>query len=228
MKKALIIISIFAITTSLFLLKPTKQEIALQQAKSTPHTYLEVPFICQAPLETEANWVFHEESCEEAALLQAYNYLTNTVTTKEQSHEIILDMVAWQEKHFNAPEHDLYAEEMKQFITGYYKLPDEAVTIIQNPTIPDIEKTISKGLPVIAGITGSVLQNPYYHDPGYHMLVIIGYTETQFITNDNGTRHGKDFPYDKTHLLEAITDAGGVMLVIEVPTYKEQNRQSIH
>ena len=56
---------------------------------------LDVPFICQAPLQTEANWKFHEESCEEAAVLQAYLYETNSTMTKEEADKEILKTVSY-------------------------------------------------------------------------------------------------------------------------------------
>ncbi len=189
-------------------------QTTVETARQNPEqSYLEVPFICQAPLETEANWVFHEESCEEAALLQAYNYLTNTETTKQQSHEIILDMIAWQEENMNS-HHDLYDDEMKQFITGYYNLPESAVQIIPNATIEDIEQSIATGTPVIAGLSGEILNNPYYPYPGYHMLLITGYTADKFITNDNGTRRGKDFSYDKETFMQALKASGGSIIIL--------------
>jgi hypothetical protein len=60
------------------------------------NAYLEVPFVCQAPLETEANWVFHEESCEEAALLQVKYYLDGIKEVdKQKANDTILDMIKW-------------------------------------------------------------------------------------------------------------------------------------
>ena len=52
---------------------------------------IDVQFICQAPLQTTANWVLHEESCEEAALLMAYNYLKGTTLTKTAANDVILN-----------------------------------------------------------------------------------------------------------------------------------------
>lgn len=176
--------------------------------------YLEVPFICQAPLQTEANWAHHEESCEEAALLQVHYYLENKITVDpNEAHEIILDMINWQENNFG--EHrDLYANDMKIFIRDYYGYLEEDIEIIYNTDIIDIKRAVSAGYPVIVPIMGNVLQNPYYPEPGYHMLTVIGYTADQIITNDVGTRRGKDFSYDYDTFMKATKAAGGDIIII--------------
>lgn len=176
--------------------------------------YLSVPFICQAPLQTEENWVYHEESCEEAAILQAYLYLNGKTMTKEEADKEILKMESWQVEHFGS-HHDIYADEVKNFIAGYYQIPSEDIDIVHGADIDDIKKYISSGYPVIVPIMGNILNNPYYPYPGYHMLVAIGYTEDRIITNDNGTRHGKDFSYDNQIFYDAMTAAGGDIVIIK-------------
>lgn len=189
----------------------------IKDIETEERAYLEVEFICQAPLQTEANWVYHEESCEEAALLQAILYERNKTVTPEEAHEIILDMIKWQEENLGGHK-DLYAEGMKTFITGYYKLDDEEIKITNNATINDIKKNILAGHPVIVPITGEILKNPYYPYPGYHMLTVIGFTEDKIITNDNGTRKGKDFSYDVAVFEKAFQDAGGDIIILEPNT----------
>lgn len=176
--------------------------------------YLEVPFICQAPYQTKENWVYHEESCEEAALLQVVDYLKGEkeVNRKEANQEI-LNMIEWQKKNLGG-HHDLYGEDMKQFIMGYYGYTDQEVFVIKNATINDIKREISKGNPVIVPIMGNLLRNPYYPYPGYHMLTVIGYTEDKLITNDVGTMHGKDFSYSYDRFLKAMQAAGAEIIVI--------------
>jgi hypothetical protein len=179
------------------------------------NAYLDVPFICQAPFETEENWKYHEESCEEAALLQVHYYLkkNNDVDVK-QAHETILDMISWQENNFGR-HMNLYANDMKTFITNYYDYTDEEVQIIYNADISDIKKSVSAGYPVIVPIMGNVLKNPYYPEPGYHMLTVTGYTPEHLITNDVGTRRGEDFSYKYDVFMKALEAAGGNILVIK-------------
>lgn len=178
------------------------------------NAYLDVPFVCQAPLQTEENWKYHEESCEEAALLQVHYYIENKKTIDPQeAHEIILDMINWQENNFG--EHrDLYANDMKIFIRDYYGYEEDEIQIIYNADILDIKKAVSAGYPVIVPIMGNVLQNPYYPEPGYHMLTVIGYTPEHVITNDVGTKRGKDFSYTYDMFTKATKAAGGDIIVI--------------
>mgnify|MGYP001566021627 CR=1 FL=1 len=193
------------------------------QTTETPKkAYLKVPFITQAPLETEANWKLHEESCEEAALLQAYLYETGQTITKQQANEKILDMIDWQKKNLGS-HHDIYAKEMKKFIMGYYNLKDSEIKIIFDASIEDIKKQISSGHPVIVPIMGDILKNPYYPYPGYHMLAAIGYTEDRIITNDNGTRRGADFTYDMKIFKTAMDGAGGDILILNLDQTSNKN-----
>jgi len=179
------------------------------------NAYLEVPFICQAPFQTEANWVHHEESCEEAALLQVKYYLDDiSEVDKQAANDTILDMIQWQKGAFG--EHkDLYANDMVKFITGYYSIPDENIEVIYDADILDIKKAVSGGHPVIVPIMGNILQNPYYPEPGYHMLTVIGYTPEKIITNDVGTRRGEDFSYNYDIFVKAMDAAGADIILIK-------------
>lgn len=177
------------------------------------NAYLNVPFVCQAPFQTEANWVNHEESCEEAALLQVKYYLDGvTEVNPQDANDTILNMIQWQKDNFG--EHkDLYANDMATFIRDYYAFTDDQVEIIYNADIIDIKKAISGGFPVIVPIMGDILKNPYYPYPGYHMLTIIGYTPEKIITNDVGTKRGKDFTYDYDVFMKALDAAGGDIII---------------
>jgi len=144
-----------------------------------------------------------------------YLYETDSTITKEAADEEILKMIEWQVQNFG--EHrDIYADDVKEFITGYLELEEDQIEIIYNASMDDIRSQIDMGHPVIVPITGEILKNPYYPHPGYHMLVVKGYTATQIITNDNGTRHGKDFKYDNEIFEAAINDAGGDILILNL------------
>lgn len=178
---------------------------------SLDRAYLNVPFTPQAPF---ANWdQLHENACEEAAILQVQYYLTQKNPPPEEIDNDIKDLVNWQIENFGS-HHDIYAEEVKSLIIKYYNYSEDQVTIVQDVTIQEIKDFIAQGYPVIAPITGHLLKNPYYHHPGYHMLTIIGYTEERFITNDVGTRRGKDFSYEYDRFMNAMQDASGDVVVI--------------
>lgn len=191
------------------------EEIMKDDVTILENAYIEVPFICQAPLQTEANWVYHEESCEEAAVLQVHDYIQGiTDPDPQESNRIILDMIEWQKKNLGENK-DLYANDLKNFIIGYYDYPPENVEVIYDASIIDIKKAVSAGYPVIVPIMGDILKNPYYPYPGYHMLTVIGYTPDKIITNDVGTRRGKDFSYNYDIFISAVDAAGGDIVIIK-------------
>jgi hypothetical protein len=208
---------------------PPNQSTSINQAntatdqpnvsKTEPATsaYLEVPFITQAPLETTKNWELHENSCEEAAVLQAYLYESGQTMTKEEANTEILKMIDWEIKNLGG-HNDLYADGVRGFINGYYGIPLDKIEVVYDANIDDIKKFINQKHPVIVPIMGDILKNPFYPYPGYHMLVVTGYTKDRIITNDNGTKHGKDFTYDNETFLKAMQAAGGDIVMIKTKT----------
>lgn len=185
-----------------------KIETQKEEVKKSSQNTLDVQFICQAPLQTEENWELHEESCEEAALLQAYIYSKNQSITKEEANKEVLKMIDWQNKNLGG-HFDLYTEKMKKFAKGYYNLDDDEFITVKQASIEDIRNVIDQGYPVIAPVVSEHLNNPFYPHPGYHMLVVKGYTKTHLITNDNGTRRGEDFNYTYEVFQKALTEASG-------------------
>lgn len=188
------------------------------QLKENPQTssYLEIPFICQAPLQTVENWTLHENSCEEVATLMAYLYETGKTMTKAQANDEILKMIKWEEQNFGS-HMDIYAEKVKELIHGFYGVAYQNIEVIKKASIENIKNEIRSGHPVIVPITGEILKNPYYPYPGYHMLTVIGFTEKTIITNDNGTRHGANYEYDYKTFAAAMNDAGGDIVIIKLP-----------
>ncbi len=176
---------------------------------------LQVPFICQNPFQDKAGWKWHDESCEEAAVLQAVLYFTGEKISKNQAHEIILNMIAWQKKpeHFGTHK-DLYNYDLQKFIQEYFALDDGEVLWIQEIDKQLIQKIITKGFPLIVPVSGKEITNPYYPYPGYHVLTVIGYTPEKVITNDNGTKRGEKYPYEWEVFLRANKAAKGGGIVI--------------
>ncbi|PIR54771.1 hypothetical protein COU74_03420 [Candidatus Peregrinibacteria bacterium CG10_big_fil_rev_8_21_14_0_10_36_19] len=208
LKKIIIISLILAATIGGALnYKKTEKKIVKEQnqIQAQAENLLEVNFICQAPLQTQENWELHEESCEEAALLQAYLYEKNKSMTKSEANTEVLKMINWQIENKGKHE-DLYSEKMINFAREYYQLEKDEFQTIKNATIDDIKKIIDQGHPVIVPVLAKELKNPYYPYPGYHMLVAIGYTKDHIITNDNGTRHGEKFSY-KNEIFQKAMDA---------------------
>jgi hypothetical protein len=114
-------------------------------------------------------------------------------------------LAAWETKTFGY-HLDTTAEETAQTLREYFGLSSARAVSISSPE--DIKAAISSGHPVIIPAYGKALGNPNFRGDGplYHMLVIKGYTDTEFITNDPGTKRGADFTYDIDTLWNAIHD----------------------
>ena len=99
-------------------------------------------------------------------------------------------------------------------IVSDFDIRNSNFKIIENPTVDQIKQSIANGYPVLVMAYGKDLPNPYFSNggPEYHALIIRGYTETEFITNDPGTWRGENFRYKYDDLMNAIHDwnNGGV------------------
>lgn len=183
----------------------------------------DVPFICQNPYRDAAGWKKHKESCEEAAFLQAYFFAKGTGKQDAQRLDsLITDMIDWQTREFGG-HFDIYADSIKLFATRYFGLSEDEVVIIYDATLDDVRRHVAMGSPVIVPTFGRTLDNPYYTPPGprYHMLTVIGYTKDRVITNDVGTRHGKDFTYPNDVFEKAMKQEGADVLVLKLKPVKE-------
>ena len=171
-------------------------------------TYLPVPFLCQAPY---GKWVQPwQDGCEEAALIMAVSYVRGDQITRRSGDQMILDLVSFQKiKH--GGHYDLTMEQSGQLLKDYYKFTDFEVRY--DITINDIKNELAKGNIVIAPMAGRLLGNPYYTPPGpvYHYMLFKGYDDRtgEFITNDMGTRRGRNYRYKYNIAYEAIHDWTG-------------------
>ena len=186
---------------------------------------LAVPFTSQAP---EKNWDQPwQDACEEAAVLMMDAYYGNQKLSVLFSKDEILKMVKWEEEKNWGRSIEI---EKVQDLVQYYMLniltsKNLKTKIIENPTVEQIKKYVAAGTPVLVVADGKILPNPHFQNggPEYHALVIRGYTETEFITNDPGTQFGENFKYKYHDLMKSIRDwnAGDVkngrrvILVIE-------------
>ncbi len=165
---------------------------------------LNIPFTPQAPF---ANWDLpYQEACEEASMVMVAEYFKgNKVIRLEPTYadQEILKLVDWQKQHRGFYE-DTTAAEVVSILKDYYKLSSQVVPY--DPTV--IKQEILAGRPVILPAAGRLLGNPYFRQPGplYHMLVIKGYEENEFITNDPGTKRGLNFRYPTINFDRAVHD----------------------
>ncbi len=167
---------------------------------------LQVPFTTQAP---DANWDFpYQEACEEASALTVHYYYQNKTFTKEIADREILKLVEWEKDYFGDYK-DTTAEETAEFIKVYWGY--KRVDVEYDPTVEQIKRHVADGRPVIVPAAGKQLGNPNFRNGGplYHMFVIRGYTKSQFITNDVGTRKGENYRYDIPVIMSAMHDWNG-------------------
>lgn len=185
-------------------------ESAVPTATPTPipgELNLDVPFAVQAP---SANWDrTHEEACEEAAILMAIKYFNGEkIDSAADAEAGLQEIIAWENENLGFFESTTVAESVK-VIKGL----DENlnVEVVDNPTVDQIKQFLADNKLVLVPTAGRLLGNPFYKSPGplYHMLVIKGYTASQFITNDAGTRRGENYPYKYKTLLDANHDYNG-------------------
>lgn len=164
-----------------------------------------VPFIVQAPFGKWEDQDF-QNGCEEAAMIMAMGWMKNTAEiSTEESEAQIKDIIKFEEKFLGySADTDIF--DMQKIFQKYFE--HNGAEARENIKIDDIKNELQKGNIVLVPAFGRALKNPNYTSPGpiTHMLVIIGYDpESQkFITNDSGTRKGKDYEYAENVLFEAV------------------------
>lgn len=191
----------------------TKKETHQQQSSSSIDTlyvipdtlYLRVPFTPQAPT---ANWdQLHNEACEEASAIMAYEYFSSStdiaLSSKFVEYEIA-KLTEWQDKNFGY-HLDTSSAETAQMISQVYGLQ---IKLIDNFTADEIKKELVQNHLVIISEYGRALGNPYYKQPGpiHHMLLIKGFDGANFITNDSGTKRGLNYIYAFDTIYSAAGD----------------------
>lgn len=164
---------------------------------------LKVPFTSQAPY---ANWdEDHEEFCEEASVLMAGRYFEDRAIANQDDAEAALQRLKARELELFGYFKDTTAEETAQLLEDVYAVETE---LLRDPTVAQLKAALAESRLVIVPAAGRQLGNPNFRQPGplYHMLVLKGYTTTQFITNDPGTRKGADYVYPYDRVMTAMHD----------------------
>ncbi|MFA6536995.1 MAG: C39 family peptidase [Patescibacteria group bacterium] len=163
---------------------------------------LPIIFVSQAPT---GDWGMpYQEACEEASLIGAVKFLKNEKLDLEIMDQEIKSLVEYEK--INLPSYtDNSVEEIKILAQDYFQLNTK---IVAEVTIEKIETALKENKVVIAPFAGRMLGNKFYSNEGplYHFLIIRGFDEKYFYTNDVGTKHGENFRYKKEKLIEAIHD----------------------
>ncbi len=165
---------------------------------------LNVPFTSQAPT---ANWdALHNEACEEASAIMANAYFSGMtdITLKPEFVESELAKLTEWEKETFGYYLDIDSRETAKLLETVYGLKTRLIT---DYTETDLKREIANGHLVLLAANGRLLGNPNFRPPGpiYHMLVVRGYTQSEIITNDPGTRKGLNYSYD----FETLYNAAG-------------------
>lgn len=168
---------------------------------------LAVPFLSQAP---KQNWDMpYQEACEEASLLMTRVFLQGKTSdfTPDEGDRLILDLVDYETRAGDPA--DVTLGRIAEIAEARYGLH----TVIQSLTsIDQLKNAVANGYPVIIPASGKALKNPNFRNggPPYHMLVVKGYlADGRIITNDPGTRKGKNYIYGSSLLFDAIHDWNG-------------------
>ncbi len=165
---------------------------------------LPVPFTVQAP---QANWAMpYQEACEEASMVMAAEYFKGQKKGKLDiiyANREILKLIQWEKKNRGFYE-DTTASEVVSILQDYYSLQAR----VEKYDAEKIKQFLSKKQLVLLPAAGRKLGNPYFQRPGplYHMLVIKGYQDNEFITNDPGTKRGENWRYKESVLASAVHD----------------------
>lgn len=174
--------------------------------------FIEVPFTSQAPFK---NWdEYHEEACEEAALLMMKYFSDNEKLSPEIAEKEIQAMINFQLKKYG-DYRDSDASQIVKLAKDFYAM--ENLEVVYDFQKEDLKKRLAKGKPIIVPAAGRLLHNPNFTYPGplYHNLILTGYEGEEIIANDPGTRKGKNYRYNEDILYGAIHDFPGKKEEIE-------------
>ncbi len=130
-------------------------------------------------------------------------FLNGKTITPNQMEVQISGAISFETQH--GYKQDVTVEQLKQIAADVYGLQG---TVLSDVSILSLKQQLAKGHPVILPLAGRMLKNPYFSGDGpwYHMLVVIGYDGTSFITNDVGTKRGAQYHYPYDTLITAIHD----------------------
>lgn len=190
-----------------------QEEGSITQVEIPKKYQLDVPFMVQAPF---ADWEKpYDEACEEASIIMLDYFLRGLDLPPEQANREILQLTNWQESNHYSD--DVTIKELATIVQDYYGYD---ARISESVSKESIMYEISKGNPVVLPLAGRSIGNPYFsgEGPWYHMLVVTGYDQKNFITNDPGTKRGEDFEYPHAALIDNVHDFPGIKEEIKTGT----------
>jgi len=190
-------------------IKENKKKQVKTQGQKKPVNKIKqsVFFTVQAP---HAQWndERYQDACEEACTLMAHMWVQDRNRLSKNEVEAELEKMFVKEKEmFGEDVLDTSVEDTAKFMREYY---DMDVEVKKNITMQDLYDLLAQEAIIIAPTNGKWLNNPHFSNggPERHMLVLIGYNKNnkEFVTNDPGTRLGKNYKYKDSVLYNAIRD----------------------
>lgn len=165
-----------------------------------------MPFISQAP---KGKWdKIHEEACEEASLLLAHYFIKGRELVLSEEAESDLQKLLNFTQNVYPKKEDINIQELNEVAKRYFNY--ENFKILLDPKEIDLENILKNKSIIIMPASGRTLKNPYFKNPGplYHMLVISGFDSERkvFITQDPGTKRGKNYEYPYEIIIDSIHD----------------------
>ncbi len=165
--------------------------------------YDSVGFARQAPF---GQWeeAYFQDACEEASLVMVESYFKGYALDEAEMERRLRAVEPWELQRFGETL-SIDTESVAIMAREYFGL--EAV-VSTEVTAEQIKRQLAQGHLIILPLTGQDINNPNFTGAGplYHMLVVRGYTETDFITNDPGTRVGRGYRYPQQTLINATHD----------------------
>lgn len=165
-----------------------------------------VPFVVQAP---HAQWddPEYQDACEEASMLMAHGWIEGDRYISKREAEDEMEKMFVREREVFGGAIDTSVVDTTKFFREYYGHNAE---IAEGVTMDNLYDILREGHIIIAPTNGKWLENPNFTNggPERHMVVIIGFDKenSEFITNDPGTRVGRGYKYKDSTLYNAIRD----------------------
>lgn len=175
------------------------------QPKELP-TELELPlqFFAQAP---HGDWSDpYQNACEEMSLLLAHGFLTGTKYNKETVDTAVVHLTNFVARQ--GYDESMPMAAVQAVAKEYWGINSH---MLENPTERKLKASLAAGYPIIVPLAGQFLGNPHFmgDGPPYHVLVLSGYTETEFITQEVGTNFGQSYRYSIKTIMQNLHDYTG-------------------
>ncbi len=168
---------------------------------------IDAPFASQAPFAQWSDARF-QDACEETSSLIAYSWVHDLPLTPQIANDTIIKLAQYQSDNFGSFVDTSVEDTVIRILRGYFQLKN--IKIIIPDSSDDLVRILQSNKLIIAPMDGQMLNNPNFTAPGpeRHMLVISGYdiSTKQFITQDPGTRNGRNFRYTSSNLWQSIRD----------------------